>query len=65
MALDYERHNRWSPWRPYLAALPDPTSPVFWSDAELDGLQSLLLKQEVVALKGCESFSSKQSKNPD
>ena len=40
LALEYERHNPWSPWAPYISSLPRPSSPVWWRAAQLKELPS-------------------------
>ena len=40
LALEYERHNPWSPWAPYTSSLPHPSSPVWWSALQLNELHS-------------------------
>ena len=40
VALDYERHNPWSPWKPYLSTLPAKPSPIVWDDAVIAELES-------------------------
>ena len=41
-ALEVERHNPSSTWRPYFESLPEayPTQPLFWTAAQLEQLQS-------------------------
>eukprot|EP00040_Diaphanoeca_grandis_P007247 m.40205 g.40205 ORF g.40205 m.40205 type:complete len:518 (+) comp18412_c0_seq1:273-1826(+) len=51
LALEYERHNRFSPWRPYLDALPHPTSPLFWTSGQLRQLQSEAAVAEIIDIK--------------
>lgn len=46
LALEHERHNTSSHWRPYIDSLPDPTSPVLWDNASLAGLESPALVAE-------------------
>jgi hypothetical protein len=47
LAVEHERHNASSHWRPYIDALPDPTSPVLWSESQLVPLESPTLTAEV------------------
>jgi hypothetical protein len=51
LALDFERHNRWSPWRGYIDGLPDPTSPITWPEASLKLFQSRHLVKKTKSLR--------------
>lgn len=47
VALDYERHNQWSPWRAYIDGLPTPTSPVWWSHSQVKYESSFVLAMRI------------------
>ena len=47
LALDYERHNTASPWKPYIASLKKPDSPLWWSEEELGAFQSDAIVGEI------------------
>jgi len=55
VALEYERHSRWSPWRAYIDTLESvELSPVVWSDGDrvLAAMQSPHMTRQVEALRG-------------